>query len=85
MIITLHTPHPPPHHHQELYFHYKEPQINLWSCLNNNINIKDNINNKNNLNSANNNTTTQQQQQQPKNKPTSKQLGCDFIVISLVY
>ena len=38
-----------------------------------NIHIKDNKNNKNNDNNDNNN-----------NKTTSKQLGCDIIVISLV-
>ena len=46
----------PPHHHPpKLNFHHKEPQINLWCCLNNNINIKDNNNNKNKNNKNKNN------------------------------
>ena len=40
----------------KLNFHYKEPHINLWCCLNNKINIKDNNNNnRNNRNNDNNN------------------------------
>ena len=41
------------------------PQINLWCCLNNNINIRDNNNKKNNSNSnnnINNNNRTKQHQ-----------------------
>ena len=81
----LHTTNPtPPHHPPKLNFHHKEPQINLCCCLNNNINIKDNNNNKNNIindnNNKNNNNNTHTQ-----NKTTSKQLGCDLIVISLVF
>ena len=68
--LLLFTTTPPSH--RELYFHRKRHQINLWFCLNNNINSKDNKNNKNNDNKDNN------------NKTTTKQLGCDIIVISLV-
>ena len=44
---------PPPHHPPKLNFHHKELQINLWCCLNSNINIKDNNNNKNTINNNN--------------------------------
>ena len=52
MIIAVHTTPP----HQEVYFHHKEPQINLWCCLYNNINIKDNV--KKNINNNTMTTTT---------------------------
>ena len=45
-----HSPTPP-----KLNFHQKDPQINLWCCLSNNINIKDNDNNDNNINNDKNN------------------------------
>ena len=50
MIIAVHTTTTP---HRELYFYGKEHQINLWCCLNNNINIKDNNINDNNINDNN--------------------------------
>ena len=77
MIVTTPTQR---QHPTKLNFHHKEPQINLWCCLNNNINIKDNNNNKNNVNKDNNNNNNNNNNP----KTTSKQLGCDLIVISLV-
>ena len=59
LIMTLNTTPPPNPTHPtppKLNFLHKEPQINLWCCLNNNIKIRDNNNNKNNIN--NDNTTT---------------------------
>ena len=50
--------HPPPTP-PKLIFHHKEPQINLWYCLNNNINIKDNNNKNSNFDDNNNNKTKQ--------------------------
>ena len=84
MIIAVDTTPPP---NQELYFHHKDPQINLWCCLNNNINIKDNnINIKDNNNNKNKiNNDSNNKNKNNKNKTTSKQLGCDLIAISLVY
>ena len=63
MKMGLHTTTPPP----KLNFHYKEPQINPWCCLNNNINIKDNNNNKNNINKHNNNNNNDQKTKQTQN------------------
>ena len=80
MIIAVHTTTP---HHRELYFHRMQHQINLWCCLNNNINIKDNNNNKNNDNDCNYNNNNNNNSNN-NNKTTLKQLGCDLIVISLV-
>ena len=45
--MTLHTTQPP-----KLNFHHNKPQINLWCCISNIINIKDNNNNNNNVNTA---------------------------------
>ena len=64
--------------HRELYFHRMQHQINLWCCLNNNINIKDNNNSKNNDNNdknSNNNNNNNKNNSNNNNKTTSKQLG----------
>ena len=70
--MGLHTT-PPPPHPPKLNFHHKEPQINLWCCLNNNINIKDK-NNKNNIANDNKNKN--------KNNHWTKQLQNNWVVTS---
>ena len=51
--MNLHIHHPP-----KINIHHKEPQINLWCCLNNNINITVNNNNNNNNKKKRRTTTT---------------------------
>ena len=63
-------------HQPKLNFYHKEPHINL-------INIKDNNNNKININNDNNDNNSNNSNNN-NNKITSKQLGCDLILISLV-
>ena len=71
MIIAVHTTQPPHHPTRELYIHRMQHQINLWSCLNNNINVEDNNDNNNNKNNNNNNNDINMDN---NNKTTSKQL-----------
>ena len=77
-LCTPPTP-PPPPPPPKLNFLHKEPQINLWCCLNNNINIRDNNNKKTTSTTSTTTTITTISEQN-----NLKTIGCDLIVISLV-
>ena len=82
------------HHWRKLKYCQKEPQIKIHQNFKDKINNKDkskiNINNgiiknNNNLNNNNNNNLKNNNNDNNRQPTTLKQLGCNLIVIYLVY